>query len=454
MFKFLTHNQVTQEAQQRQQHLLSILLVGSIYLTLTALIISTADYAISGPDVYDGLNPIIVLIILLMFYGLYRMSKTRYYLIGSYSFVILYFFLSHYMFLRWSLFVPQGWLLLVFAIYISGITISNNAAIVTTVIAGISIVIINHLADIGRIQFDLQWTREPLGDDLIAHIFMLGIITIVSWLANQEIQRLLKQSLKAQQELKKQRDLLEVKVEERTRALKRSQLEKMMQLYRFAEFGRMASGVFHDLSNPLTTVSLSLEGLKDQASADELARAIEGTQRMQRFIGAAKRQFQRNESIVDYSLCEEIEQAITVLAYRARKERVKIELDCDSSLSLHGNPIKFQQIMTNVIKNAIDSYEERKDGKRKRLVTITARPHEEGVCVAIQDTGCGIKRENLPKIFDPFFTTKSIERGTGIGLSITKEIVEKDYNGRIEVKSRVGHGTTFTLYLYPASNGR
>jgi signal transduction histidine kinase len=68
------------------------------------------------------------------------------------------------------------------------------------------------------------------------------------------------------------------------------------------------------------------------------------------------------------------------------------------------------------------------------------------VAVAISDTGCGIAQENLAKIFEPFFTTKEKDKGTGLGLFVTYQIIQ-EHNGSIEVKSEVGKGTTFTITL-------
>ena len=85
------------------------------------------------------------------------------------------------------------------------------------------------------------------------------------------------------------------------------------------------------------------------------------------------------------------------------------------------------------------------------VITITTGIHEDMIFISIADTGKGVPPEHLNRLFDPFFTTKPIGQGTGLGLSLSYGIVTK-HRGRIEVKSEVGKGTCFTIYL-PIAGG-
>ena len=99
-------------------------------------------------------------------------------------------------------------------------------------------------------------------------------------------------------------------------------------------------------------------------------------------------------------------------------------------------------MFTNLISNAIQAI--KKDGK----ITIETKKvnADQHVEISIQDTGGGIPEDVIPKIFDPFFTTKDVGKGTGLGLSISHEIIEQ-HQGKIEVKSQIGEGTTFIITL-------
>jgi signal transduction histidine kinase len=105
------------------------------------------------------------------------------------------------------------------------------------------------------------------------------------------------------------------------------------------------------------------------------------------------------------------------------------------------SPSQINQVFLNLVTNAVQAME----GGRGTL-TLTTRSEGGGVTVEVADNGKGIAPEVLPKIFDPFFTTKEVGKGTGLGLSVSYKIVQQ-HGGRIDVKSQVGAGTQFTVWL-------
>jgi signal transduction histidine kinase len=287
----------------------------------------------------------------------------------------------------------------------------------------------------------------------------LLVIAIVSWLSNREIEKSLRRARRSEAELREERDNLERKVEERTRELKRAQMEQMCQLYRFAEFGKMSSGYFHDIANPLTAVSLSLERLKAQG-VEELAdtrvhfeRALNAAKRMEDYIGAVKKQLQQQEDLKTFSPSEEIEQLIEIIGYKARKAGVAIRSRLDTEIQIFGNPIKFSQVVMNLLSNAIDSYEEVDAATDGREVTIILRREGAYAELTVKDAGCGIQAEDVERIFEPFFTTKPASSGVGIGLATVQDIVKKDFVGSVRVESTVGRGSEF-IVLFPVQVAR
>ena len=103
---------------------------------------------------------------------------------------------------------------------------------------------------------------------------------------------------------------------------------------------------------------------------------------------------------------------------------------------------QLNQVFMNLLVNAAHAM----NGKRGQIGLVTRRLGEHEVCVEVRDTGSGIAADNLKRIFDPFFTTKPVGKGTGLGLSLSYGIVRK-HNGRIEVESELGKGTTFRVVL-------
>ncbi|MEO8551183.1 MAG: ATP-binding protein, partial [Kofleriaceae bacterium] len=106
---------------------------------------------------------------------------------------------------------------------------------------------------------------------------------------------------------------------------------------------------------------------------------------------------------------------------------------------------ELNQVFLNILINAAHAIGDA--GPARGKITITTRAIESWVQIAISDTGAGIRPEHLDKIFEPFFTTKEVGRGTGQGLAIARSIVVGKHGGRLDVESRVGNGTTFTIWL-------
>jgi len=432
------------EDEAGREYILNILLLCCFGVGLAASSVNTFFAIIEG-EAYDGVSPILVFAVTLIFIALYLLSRA-----GKPKFVASIFLLAsvlpiYFTLYRWGFHVPQALLLYGLSIVMTGVLLGSKAAFLLVIAHALFLIPLSYLQGAKLISYDVSWKEDLPGlSDGIAATATLGAIAVVSWLSNREIERSLKRARWSEAALKKERDLLEVKVEERTRELKQAQLEKMLQLYRFAKFGRLASGLFHDLANPLTNVHLNLERLSTQETSSLLKRALSGVKQMENFVEAARKQIQEQEIETSFSAPDEIRQAIQMFAHRAKEERVEIRFQRADSLKIYGNPLKFYQLVTNLLSNAVDAYKKIERDKRKRQVLIELKKVNGKIRLTVQDWGCGIPKEQLGKIFDPFFTTKPIEKGIGIGLCICKDTVEKDFGGRIKVKSREGKGSTFT----------
>ncbi|OGF22790.1 hypothetical protein A2Y83_03985 [Candidatus Falkowbacteria bacterium RBG_13_39_14] len=398
--------------------------------------------------------PFLSLIVLFFFLGLYLAVRKKYLIISFYSFIAVLFFTVTYGAYIWGVNLPAALLAYALVIIIGTILIGTGFGIIATTTISSIIILLGFLQIHNVVIPNLYWKNEVMKKgDLLVYILMLGVIMVVSWLSNREIEKSLKRARRSEAELKKERDMLEIKVEERTRELKKMQMEKIAQLYRHAEFGRLASGLFHDLMSPLTAVSLSLEEIKKSTGAENeiagvksyLAQAIEVARKMENFIIAIRKQISHKESKDVFSLTEEIIQVIQILSYKARKKSVELEFSGIDNIENYGDRVKFSQIIINLISNAIDAYESLdKEGK---VVGIRLSEKEGNICLEIEDKGCGIERCDKNRIFDPFFTTKGFEKGTGIGLSTTKGMIENDFGGTIEVESEKGRGAKFIVRM-------
>lgn len=437
----------------RSEFILNTLLIGSIILIGIAFAINVFDpifyptSKVSGNPFFTG--SILVFVISLLI--LSRFGKSQ---LSAFMFIWPLFIVGVYVSYFWGTDLPSVLLLFALLIVMAGILIGTKFAFIMALLSGCNVVFFSVLEIMNIYKPHNIWKTEVIHiTDSFVYAIILIIIAIVSWLSNREIEKSLIRARISEAALRKKRDKLEILIEKRTKELKIIQAEKLAQLYRFAKFGRMASGLFHDLATPLNLVSLNLDRLRIQSrKLDQqkildikilLKRAIYGTQRLENFVEAARKQVQNQNDSQTLSLKREIQQSVQLLEYQARKAHVEISMNTLSNIKLFGNSIKFNQLVTNLVSNAIDAYSSVK--RKTKNVEITLQKINDMVRFEVKDFGSGIAEKDIPNIFEPLFTTKSSKKGMGMGLSICKDIVEKDFKGKCTVISKVGTGTIFII---------
>jgi two-component system NtrC family sensor kinase len=249
---------------------------------------------------------------------------------------------------------------------------------------------------------------------------------------------------------------LEQKVESRTQELRRAQAETMRG-EKLASVGLLASGVAHELNNPLTGIltfsHLLRQKMPDKsADAEDMDLVIRETKRcaaiIKRLLDFAREKLPEKKFT---DLNQVIDDTVRIIERPAHLRDIEIALDLDRTLPpiwIDADQIK--QVIMNMLVNAQHAVEE------KGNITISTRRAQDPrapatepkpmVAISIVDTGCGIPEANLRRIFDPFFTSKDVGKGTGLGLSVSHGIVEA-HGGLIEVESKVGEGSTFRVFL-------
>src|SRR5690606_12431145 len=132
---------------------------------------------------------------------------------------------------------------------------------------------------------------------------------------------------------------------------------------RFAEFGRLSSGIFHDLLNPINAIVLTINKLNVHSTLEvpelrtQLNHAIKASKQMEVFIRAIRKQIQTHGTHTTFSLNEEIEQVLDMISFKAREQQVDIRFEADEEIRSYGNALKFHQVITNLVINAIDAYD-------------------------------------------------------------------------------------------------
>ncbi len=253
----------------------------------------------------------------------------------------------------------------------------------------------------------------------------------------------------AEQRLVRDRTHLEVLVQERTEALANSH-QALQRAERLASLGTLSSGIAHEINNPIGMILLSAEnalaatnGLQNEDTVRTcLAHIVDNAERCGR-ITRSVLQFAKEERTEKWpeNVNEIVEDAVRVARkyHKNRSGAVLVRLAPETH-TVCVNPIEIQQVLVNLIHNALEAANGQGD------VTIRTETAHDAVRIAVRDNGPGIPSAHLKHVFDPFFTTRREDGGTGLGLSIVHGIIN-DHGGSIEVKSEPGRGTTFTVVL-------
>ncbi len=149
-----------------------------------------------------------------------------------------------------------------------------------------------------------------------------------------------------------------------------------------------------------------------------------------------------------FDVAPELEDVRHILAPIAKHRRVRLRFAIAGRYSLYGDPVKFQQIITNLLQNAIDAYDNCPVAAGLRIASLDLRADEDCLVVAVSDQGCGIADSQLEQLFNPFYSTKNeTGQGLGIGLFTVKRYIETDFQGSIQVRSCRRQGTRFIVRL-------
>lgn len=238
-------------------------------------------------------------------------------------------------------------------------------------------------------------------------------------------------------------------IRERDQQMHRQAQEKLMRSDRLAMVGQLASGVAHEINNPLGSILLFSRLIMQQVPPEGRIR-----ENLDRIEKETKRCHNIVRNLLDFArqrapLVESLEinhlmdVTLTVFEDQYLFHNIEVVKSYGTDLpALQGDSAQLQQVFMNIIMNAVDAM----DGKG-RLTLETRKGDQNGyVEISIADTGCGIAPENVERIFDPFFTTKEVGHGTGLGLSVSYGIIQT-HQGDISVSSVPGTGSRFTVTL-------
>jgi len=315
-----------------------------------------------------------------------------------------------------------------------------------------------------RSLYDLSWQIHYLLPLVVAQeraraVLIIGIVLSLLVLALGMYLRERRQKLISRRKARDAVALVEMnkrlqeEIDEHNRtdkALREAQAE-LVQSSKLAALGHMAAGIVHELNQPIAAIrthAASGRLLLERQETDKLRSTLTAITRMTEHLGSITVQLKTfarksptfRESIV---LQECLEDALTMTAALINEAEVSLIKNLpDTPLVIHGNRGRVNQVLVNLIRNAVDAM--RAETTKKLHISMTV--DQQQVVLSIADSGSGVRDQDMEEIFTPFFTTKEVGEGLGLGLSISYRIIT-DLGGSIRVLNNAEGGATFMVFF-------
>jgi PAS domain S-box-containing protein len=224
---------------------------------------------------------------------------------------------------------------------------------------------------------------------------------------------------------------------------------QVFQSEKMSSIGRIAGGVAHEMNTPLAAVMFNAQLLQTMPLPEEakpILKMVESSAARCRDIAQTLMGYVRPTRVgarfAGVPLASVLEQVMVLVGAMLAGDGVEVVRDIRAAPVIRGNADELSQIFVNLLANAWDAVA----GRPHKRIHLRLYAQGEEAIVEVEDNGEGISAGNLSRLFDPFFTTKAVGKGTGLGLTVCKGIIEK-HSGSIQVKSQLGQGSTFTVRL-------
>jgi signal transduction histidine kinase len=264
---------------------------------------------------------------------------------------------------------------------------------------------------------------------------------------------------KAEETLQRSNEQLKIlhkKLEEKVNNAIAEIREKDLQLIqqsRQAGIGEMIGFIAHQWRQPLNAIAVIVQNMEDAFNYGELddqkiksdtINVLDQVNFMSRTIDDFRNFFKPDKLMTDFNLKENIERVIRFVKNSYKTNNIRLNLDLDESCSANGFPREYSQVILNILNNARDAFEEKKIPSDEREVKIKLFKLNDNNVVTISDSARGIPENIIDNIFESYFTTKSEDKGTGLGLYMSKTIIEENMKGKLTV-SNIKDGAEFRI---------
>ncbi len=448
------------EDARRKEYILNVIIISLAFLIVLESTIVWNSARLG--DAYGGLSPWALGLLILVYISLLYASKRGLVRIGSYIMIGLYAAGTIFGGWTWGVSLPLVLLATALVIVTSSILIGSTFGFITS---GAMIIVLLILGIHEKTVLDIpSWHFSQIRyTDIIAYAAVFLFISFIAWLSNREISRSLTRARTSEKLLEKERDSLEKRVSERTIELMAAEQRRICQLEQTARFGELSQGLFHDLMQPLSSVSLHMERLTDQRTSpreinEAIQRSISASKRIGAYLDSIRHCIRmdgaRDIGTRSTDVRRELAALRDIFAFKARASDVCMIFDVSPEIeTIDADPVMVHRLLSNLISNSLDACSSgccQSGSERELRLAITDSPTE--TTIRVDDTGCGMSREELDLAFTRPFSTK--KDGLGVGLMNIRHIVNNEFKGSIRALSAEGIGASFTITIPHSTNGQ
>lgn len=411
----------------------AIVLRGSVIvsLALTFLIIINGYFLgeILGIRILCGLFAVLYLLIAEF------IAEKQHHTLAGWLVMALYAFLATTTLLVWGLNTPVGILAVGFVILLSGIILGPKHILWVVLSVTALLLIVQHVHDAGYISPHLEVLAEPSRYcDVLVYVTIFSVFGIISWLSGKQTEHSLERARIAEGKVRAEKENLIEKLNEQSARLRETQLHEMVSLYKFAAIGQSTTATLHELSNLLSVLTLDIDDIGQQHQRSKaITNTKEGIDHINNLVRQVRRQLHNNRNVEVFNAITVIEQTLNELQpkFRSRGVELQKQIFQRKSFRVMGDPLNVSHVLTILINNALDALISVPDPK----ITIKVEQERTSLKISVIDNGIGISGSRKASLFSPHQSSKPT--GLGIGLYITRHIIENQLHGKIAFKSPV-----------------
>jgi signal transduction histidine kinase len=400
-------------------------LIVSAILTLTLL----CSGLVYDEFAYDRIV-ICSLVVALLIIGEVLLKHNRPLMVGV-ILMVLYAALCIDIILLRSINAPTGLLLIGLVIFLSGVLLGTKHIIWVTACMVLLLVAVHHIHYQGMIQPSIQELSNPSDSyNLLSYIVILSIFALLSWMYGRESESSLQKARLAEEKLLAEKNSLAIKLEKESSKLREAQLKEMMRLYSFAEIGQSTTATLHELSNLLSVLTLDINNLGQlHRRSKAIMNAEEGINNINQLVRQTRRQLHDTRKAEVLNAVLIIDQTLNAMQQKYEHHKVILtkQIPISKTFFILGDKLNLSHTLTVLLNNSLDACITTDSAE----VAVKASIASNALTITIKDNGPGIPADKLKRLFKPHESTKP--SGLGIGLYVTKHIIESQFQGKIEV---------------------